>query len=370
MRHAQRAMTIIAALCALAAGAYADLVLVEEGKDPCPILIPKDSNKRTQEAAQELARYLGQMSGAKFAVETAPDPLPDRAILVGRFEQPSHDEVGSDGFVIRTEGQHLRITGWSSPGTLYGVYGFLEDVLGCRWWTHTEEHVPQKATIKVGDLNITCKPPFTLHNVYNREAQSKQNNFVNKARTTGHEWFTGSHSLYPLLREYAKDHPEIYPMAKDGKRKANNLHFCYIAPGIPEALAEALGKQVEKRKGNVADMIYFAGMGDWYGGMCQCPECKKIYEEEVWTDPDGRKKPGYTASLLRMMNRTGEILNEKYPGIRLGTFAYMSLEAPPAKMAPAQNVTIRVPRLRHCTVHSAGACKKNASYLRNLERWC
>lgn len=31
---------------------------------------------------------------------------------------------------------------------------------------------------------------------------------------------------------------------------------------------------------------------------------------------------------------------------------------------------IRVPRLRHCTVHPAQECDKNRSYARNLERWC
>jgi hypothetical protein len=54
----------------------------------------------------------------------------------------------------------------------------------------------------------------------------------------------------------------------------------------------------------------------------------------------------------------------------VGTLAYMSLEAPPALTVPRANVIIRVPRLRHCTVHAASECGINASYLRNLERWC
>ena len=71
-----------------------------------------------------------------------------------------------------------------------------------------------------------------------------------------------------------------------------------------------------------------------------------------------------------MINRTAELLEMKHPGVRIGTFAYMSLEAPPAKTKPRDNVVIRVPRLRHCTVHPARTCEKNATFARNLERWC
>jgi hypothetical protein len=141
-------------------------------------------------------------------------------------------------------------------------------------------------------------------------------------------------------------------MDQQGKRAPNKLHFCYLADGIAEALVAAITREVEKRKGNVTDWVYFAGMGDDYGGMCQCERCKPVYEEETWTDPDGRKKPGYMATLLRMLNKTAGILQQKYPGIMLGTQAYMSLEAPPAKTRPADNVIILIPHLRHVIVRS------------------
>jgi hypothetical protein len=48
-----------------------------------------------------------------------------------------------------------------------------------------------------------------------------------------------------------------------------------------------------------------------------------------------------------MINKAAEILEAKYPGIQVGTLAYMSLEAPPAKTVPRDNVIVYVPRLRH-----------------------
>ena len=351
--------------------ARADVVLVKDGNAAQPIYLAATPSPLERTAATELGNYLGKLSGAKFTISTAPNPLPDTGIFVGAFDNAQAAELGPDDFRIRAQGQRLHIVGGRPQATLCGVFAFLEEQLGCRWWSYDEEDLPApRATILVPELDRVTRAAFAIHNVWNREAQSPKNQFVYKARTTSAESISGGHTLYPLLTEYGATHPEIYPMDKEEQRKPNKLHFCYIAPGIAEALAGALAKQVEAKKGDVRNVIYFAGMGDWYGGMCECEACKKIYEEETWTDPDGRKKSGVTATLLRMINKTAELLEKRYPGIRIGTFAYMSLEAPPAKTVPRENVVIRVPRLRHCTVHPARECEKNASFARNVERWC
>lgn len=363
-------MNILAVFGLLALAAPAAVTLVENGANPLPVFHPAKPHTLERTAARQLAGYLEKMSGVAFPVQPAPDPLPARGIFVGAVDPQGADGLRPDDFRLTAEGQRVILVGGSPRGTAYAAFALLEEKLGCRWWSRDEETVPAgRTTLALQPMDQTVRCDFTIHDVWNREAQAGENAFVYKARTKSTETFSGGHSLYPLLSPYAKEHPEIWPMNKEGARKGNNLHFCYLAPGIAEALAKALAAEVERRRGNVRDVIYFAGMGDWYGGMCQCPECKAVYEEETWTDPDDRKKPGYTATLLRMINRTAEILNETYPGIRVGTFAYMSLEAPPAKTRPATNVVLRVPRLRHCTVHAVGECDKNASFLRNLERW-
>ncbi len=373
MKNNMRIPSILTPLfLVIASCAWGEIVLVEKGGQPCPIFTPASSGSPDDFAAKELSAYLGKISGAQFPVQVAPSPLPERGIFVGVVDPTLAAGLESDSYRIVTDKQRLHIVGGGPRGTLYGIYDFLETSMGCRWWSRNEEDVPTgQATLKVGDLNLTRKAPFALHKVWNNEATSRDNHFADKARSDGLEDMIGSHTLTPLLNPYALQHPEIYPMNAKGERKFNKLHFCYIAPGIAEALVEALEKVVEQHKGNVKDVIYFAGMGDWYGGMCECPACKKIYEEELWVNPDGGKAPGYTATLLRMINKTAEILEKKYPGIRIGTFAYMSLEAPPAKTVPRSNVVIRVPRLRHCGVHGVGElCPKNKGFSRNLEQWC
>ncbi len=345
------------------------VVLVGKDAAPAAVLIRREAPNQEKQAANELARYLSQISGAEFQVSNAAQDLPQRAILVGELQFEPPKDVTREGFVIRTEGQRLRVCGGTPHATLFGVFGLLEEQLGCRWWSWNEEDVPRRETIEVVAQDTHIEPAFQRHNVYNREAQNSRNFFAHKLRTVSLTNFTGGHNLCPMLKPFAEENADFLPMDKEGQRKFNNLQMNYTAEGMDAALAEVFKGQVAKRKGQLDGFIYFAGMGDWYGGMDLSPESKRVYEEETWIDPDGRKKPGYMATLLRMINSTAEILEDELPGIQVGTFAYMSLEAPPAKTRPRQNVAIRIPRLRHDTVRSIVESEKNQSFRRNLDRW-
>ena len=356
-------MTIGALLATSATGR--ELALINEGK-PCPIYVQSE----TAPFGRALARYLKQMSGQEFTVASleagrAPEG-PAILVLTTDNQAAKHDR---DSFVIRTDGDQLRIVGDTPMAAGFAVFAFLEEALGCRWWSWDEEDVPKNESLKIGRLDIAKKAPFKQAELYNREAQEYANYFCYKSRAVHTEQFTGSHTLYPLLNDYAASHPDLYPMGQDGKRAGNNLHFCYLAPGIVNALSDALEQEIVKRKGNVKDWIYFAGMGDWYGGMCQCEACKKVYAEETWTDSGGTKWPGYSATLLRMMNAVGEKLEAKYPGVKVGTFAYMSVDAPPAKTLPRDNVVIWLPKLRYCAIHPVDQCAINRAFRLKMERW-
>ena len=363
--HARLVLILAVSSAAYAAGP----VLVEKGQNPCPIIVGPEAGKPEMNAARELAKYLGQISGATFEVQAADGELPMPSVVLTIATGEATESLGVEGFSLQVRDGRLHLTGGGPRGLWYGVYGFLEDQLGCRWWSHTEEDVPTKPTIQLPELNVVVKPPFAMHNLYTREAQSRTNSFLLKRRGTSTEHFSGGHTLCPYLKPYATENPHFLPMGKDGKRKFNNLHMCYAAEGMPEALAEALGKLAAKRKGNLEHTVFFAGLGDWYGGMCRCDTCNGVYRKETWTDPDGRQKRGYIATLIQMMNKTAEILEKQYPGIRIGTFAYMSLEAPPATVRPRENVVIRIPHLRHRIVHGVEHCSKNGKFLRNLEQW-
>jgi len=354
---------------ALAGAARAgDLVLVEEGAKPLVIC----ASKADADAAEDLARYLKQISGAAFAVKTAEAAPETPAILVGAFGSQDAESLPGDSFLYRTgkEGTQLHLFGRTPRATRMAVFAFLEEQLGCRWWSHDEEEVPAQKTIRLAPLDVVRKAVFLQTDIRNNEAYSKDNGFSYKCRGMSTDEQTASHAMYSHLAAYGKENPDIYPFSKKtGKRAPNKIHHCYLHPGIAEEIAQALEKEIQKHRKNVRDVIYMSGMGDWYGGMCECPQCEAVYAEEAWERFPGKPLPGYSATLLRLINRVGEILEAKYPGVRVGTSAYMSLEAPPGKTVPRANVHIRVPHLRHCIIHGVDKCARNKAYYLDVKRW-
>jgi hypothetical protein len=342
------------------------VILKSPDTPACPILVRTNAPPDEKQAAQKLADYLGRMGGQPFLVSPATNPLPDRAILVGI---PDPDPANEERYAVRRTNGLIHIEGASLQGLNYGVYAFLEQVMGCRWWSWSEEDVPAAPTLKAGFHDFTGSPAMPFHSILSVEAMRPVNDFPLKRRTVSLEKFDGSHTLCPYLKPASDKNPELLPMNKAGKRAFNNLHMCYTAPGMAEALADAMDVRIKATGTDVTHTIYMAGMGDWYGGMCECERCKAIYAEEAWTNADGVVKSGYMGTLLRMINQTAEILESRHPGIRIGTAAYMSLEAPPSKTVPRHNVHIWMPHLRHCIVHAVDECDKNRTFYLNLRRW-
>lgn len=374
-----------AAAATAAEPAEGSVVLIKDGENPAHIAmvnLPPNGPIR-QTINRLLPPYMKRITGVVFPFT---NPMTEEAkihkpAIVFKLE-PLFDDAGkqlpSDSFNLKTIDGRFYIRSETIVGLHYGFYEWLTR-LGANFWSHTEEDLPSLKTIIVPPTDYTWVAPFKIHNIMSREAQTRSNDFANKSRSMSNLEFTGNHTLYPLLTPYAQEHPEIYPLvqAKDRKtnkmlpaaRQSNKIHFCYSDPNIATYLAEALSKEVEKRNGNIKDFIYFAGMGDWYGGQCTCDRCMAIYEEEIWYRDGQKMSSGFSGSLLRMINKTAAILDEKYPGILVGTFAYMSFEMPPGKTVPAKNVVIEMPRLRHCSVHPVNACEKNANYWAGLQQW-
>ena len=71
---------------------------------------------------------------------------------------------------MKTVGRNLVLAGRAPRGTLYAVYTFLEDVVGCRWWTSTESFIPKKPTLSVPQLDVVYAPPLRYREAYYRDA--------------------------------------------------------------------------------------------------------------------------------------------------------------------------------------------------------
>ncbi len=170
------------------------LVLTKANVKPnAVILISAKANKTVHFAADELKKYLDQITTSNGVIKSSKELLFNIEIIdqdkpfesvkskvkivltSGSSFDPSFNQIiskemlpsdESDSFIITTLDSEtfppdvndtLLIAGGSERALLFGVYDFLER-MGCRWFGPREEFVPQLKSLEVPPMNITESP--------------------------------------------------------------------------------------------------------------------------------------------------------------------------------------------------------------------
>ena len=143
--------------------------LADQGTTDVVIVTPQKPAPSVARAARELQTFLARITGAEFRCVTEEAPISRHEIVLGapgRLQQlgvtVDLDTLGPEGYVLRTVGDHLVIAGSDVRGVMYGVYGLLQDHLGCRWFTPDVSHIPKHATLELPELDETIIPSTCL----------------------------------------------------------------------------------------------------------------------------------------------------------------------------------------------------------------
>ncbi|MBR5023612.1 MAG: hypothetical protein IKX48_01000, partial [Victivallales bacterium] len=167
-----------------------------------PVILPTTPSEVELTAVHELAFYLHKITGDSYPVLNEPSAAPS-AIYIGKtnafqkaFPDIDLDKLPADTIVIKSHGDSLYLAGHPLRGTLYAVYTFLEDFCGVRWWTSTEETVPNRPTLSIPNVNIIYSPPLVCRETFYKDAFA--NVFSAKSKNNGHFAVTspayGTHS--------------------------------------------------------------------------------------------------------------------------------------------------------------------------------
>src|ERR1700733_13340280 len=197
----------ISLLCASAVCCLAsNLRLVENGKSDYSIVIAADTSQSERHGAEELQKFLEQMSGARLPITTDPRR---RMVLVGNSAALENlnlripfADLGPEGFALKTSGHNVVIAGGRLRGSMYGVYTFLEK-LGCRWFTPELSRIPKTRTITVGPLDRHWAARNKTNGSYQRLDASVGGNV---------QYYPFVHSFDLLLppSRYFDQHPEYF----------------------------------------------------------------------------------------------------------------------------------------------------------------
>jgi hypothetical protein len=318
--------------------------IAEDGLAKAVIAIAPDAPLPERWAAEELSKFLEQMTGAKFEI-VGPSATGRTRLLVGpeaaKSAQPdfSTDGLGAEGIIIRTAGNDLILAGGRPRGTLYAVYTFLEDYLGCRWWTSTESTIPKKPTIKIDNLDTRYVPPLEYRESFWFDAfdgdwavRNKCNGHserLDEQRGGKHTYEGFVHTFYPLLppEKYFKDHPEWFSEI-NGKRTYDQAQLCLTNEEMRKELVKNLK---ERLRNNPAATIASVSQNDWHGN-CQCANCAAIEKEE--DSPAGL--------MLRFLNAIAADTEQEFPKVAISTLAYQYTRKPPKITKPRHNVIVQL----------------------------
>jgi hypothetical protein len=372
-RHLGLVVAFTAALASLTQAAD-KLTLAQDGRSTYRIILPKSASPSEHRGAAELQSYIEQLSGAKLPITSDNEPLPKSAIFIGQTRHTAAllgnnppQNLGEEGFLLKTAGPHVIIQGSPARGAMYGCTALLEK-LGVRWYTPTVTFLPRTRHLQLDPLDQTQTPAFEYREIYITEAWDKD--WSARLRLNGHHHrlddSTGGkisyshfvHTFDALIpRDLFKQHPEYFPVIK-GKRADAYVQRCLSNPDVLKLATE---KVLEWIKADPKAMIFSVSQNDTHN-YCECENCTKI----------ANQYGGVQSGLyLWFVNSLAEQIEKKHPDKLIDTLAYQFTEPPPTGIVPRKNVRVRLCPIANCAAHPYKLCqaKPTVKFMNHLEGW-
>jgi len=349
------------------------MIIAENGKSDYRIVIGEDASPSEKHGASELQSFLKEISGAMIPIVTDKTPVSDHEIILGDNSHLSGlkpgidwDKLGNEGFTIRTIDNHLVIAGGKLRGTMYGVYTFLEDYLGCRWFASNVSRIPKRNRIDLKPISDTQIPVLEYREPFYTDAFDGDWSARNRMNSTSSRLTRDHggkvvyshfvHTFDSLLspKEYFADHPEYFSEV-DGKRVSDHTQLCLTNPDVLRISIEKVRQWIkEAPEAN----IFSVSQNDWHN-FCQCSECKAIDDKEG----------SHSGTMLWFVNQVAEAIEKDYPDKAIDTLAYQYTRKPPKTIIPRKNVIVRLCSIECCFSHSLEECETNASFKEDIEGW-
>ena len=398
---ARTAMAILlgATLILSSAGAAraSELVVAENGKSSCRMVVAVAASVQDYHAAQVLQRYVKEMTGAQLPIVTDDNALGNAEIVVGFNRHTARlapdlkpDGFGSEEFLLKTVDGHLVIVGGSPRGVLYGVNSLLTDEWGCRWFTPSLRHIPKSKRLTVDTIDRRYQPPFEYREAYFWSALDNEwtcrnfqhGQFAKQTLPQGGRagyaggWFVHTaHRLVPEER-YLQDHPEYFwnePRKMLGVGSPG-VGICLTHPEVARITAQSIMES--HRKQPAGDLLYSVSAGD-RNDWCECPNCMAQYKEigqkygRIGGEPVGMYPFG--VAWLRFAGRIASALKEvpAEDRPRIGMLAYGATPLPPTAPEMSPDVTVMYAELAACQFHSLDdpTCQQNDNFRQRLQGW-
>lgn len=322
------------------------LVLSDNGESLYRIVKAANATEVIDAAAGELQNYFYAITGVTLPIVTDVTEAQECEIIIGKTNRPEGEKeidrayLGAEGFCIRNLADTIIISGKEDRGTLYGVYSFIEEYLGVRYWGEHEESIPRTDRVILDrfEKDNIQKPGFSFRLQSHQTASSYNEKLHLNAAWSGDTQpiaggieYTGPwyvHTFGSLLGWNSS--------------KSYRNQPCLSDPAIFEKMFNAACKYIEQKPEATVISISQNDSTLTESGECKCDACVK--EQEQY---------GSSGAMLRFINRMANALKSKFPHIYVETLAYYYTQEPPkGGVTAAENVIVRFCNAGGCMMHA------------------
>ncbi len=348
-----------------------NITLADKGFSMYKIIIARGASFAILHAAEELRMFLNQISGVLLKIEYDDVKQNEYEIIIGSNKHLSSlnldidfYKLGAEGFQLITSGKTLVIAGSDKRGCLYGVYTFLEDYLGCRFFTEDVTVIPKRNTVYLPVMNDTQIPVLEYRESYFKDywdgdfyARLKCNgNAGHLTEMHGYkmEYTLFVHSFNTLVppEKYFNDHPEYFSEV-NGKRIKEHTQLCLTNPEVLEIATESVRQRLRT---NPNASIISVSQNDWHN-FCTCDKCSSMDNYEG----------SHAGTLITFVNKIAEAIEDEFPDVAIDTLAYQYTRKPPLHIKPHKNIIVRLCSIECCFSHPLSEC--DSSFKTDLEEW-
>ena len=335
---------------AVAAGlvgtARGDIVLVEGGAPRATVVC---SNEAERPLVEEFVAVIERMSGARLPI--AASATGPRVLIGGAAgDAPGAERLQSlafDGYAIEAEGDVLAIRGRTLLGTANGVYGFLQDHLGARWFMPSPlfEVLPQRDTIRVPPCAEVHNPTFDCR-LFSGLDGEHQEAWRKRLRLSPHDaavpFQAGfSHNLYALFppSKFAATDPDIYPLLGGERVRPTSdeqpyWQPCTANPRTVELAVQEINRYFDERPQAHSYSLSINDNDTW----CECDRCRALDIPHEF-----RGKQTHSERYYTFVNAVARGVRDRHPDRFVGCFAYWGVEPPPENIPALEpNVFVNI----------------------------
>ena len=353
------ALAFALAVCSTAACAAdksgMEALVARDGGCQC-VVVSADASPCARTAADEFVEWSSKMTGVSLPVRTDAEPLPARAIVIGRTRytddllgEHAGEKFGESEFRLMESGGRWLIAAGDDRALIYGVYETLERFGGAEFFTPDVQTLPDGDIFVPKGFSRRFTPSIAVrdpgHGFFRDAAVAARfrvngthvgrvNNDKGRFGTCPIGWhpkFKHCHSFDAIATkaEFGATHPEYFRQGTNGVvalPREKEPQLCLTNPEVLELAKERISAAM--REYPTTKYFGVSQMDDtkW----CRCARCNAI------TSREGSD----AGTLVAFLRPLAEHMSTVRPDATLTTLAYHNTRNPPATLTLPKNTLV------------------------------